>query len=204
MLSAFRKGLSCQTILIKLIEDWKSALDNKQYIGAVLMDLSKAFDCLPHNLLLEKLRAYGLSENATALMSSYLSQRRQCVKIGASTSSWLDIVKGVPQGSILGPLLFNIFTNDLLYVIQNCQVYNYADDNTICAADRDLTKLKATLQAKSEEAIDWFHQNAMVANPDKFQAIFLAPSRAERLRFHPHKGCDNTKRTKCKHPGGGY
>ena len=181
LLSAFRKGLSCQSILIKLVEDWKAALDNKHYVGAVLMDLSKAFDCLPHNLLLAKLKAYGLSDKANELMNSYLSGRRQCVKIGSVTSIWLNILKAVPQGSILGPLLFNIFMNDLLYIIQNCQVYNYADDNTICDSDTDLSKLKANLKAKSEDAIDWFHQNAMVANPDKFQAMFLAPSRQERI-----------------------
>jgi hypothetical protein len=81
------------------------------------MDLSKAFDCLPHDLLLAKFEAYGLSGRAVELLRSYLSNRQQQIKLGSTTSVWEDIVKGVPQGSILGPLFFNVFINDIFYFI---------------------------------------------------------------------------------------
>ena len=112
-LCAFRKGHGCQTTLIRLLEDWKCALDNNEYVAAILMDLLKAFDCLPHNILLCKLSSYGLTENATKLMESYLSDHTQQIKIGNVVSSWAEIQKGVPQGSILGPILFNVFINDI-------------------------------------------------------------------------------------------
>ena len=91
----------CQTALLKLIEDWKKALDENKFVAAILMDLSKAFDCLPHKLLINKLDAYGVSESALKLIKNYLSNRKQCVKIGNIMSEWEDIYKGVPQGSIL-------------------------------------------------------------------------------------------------------
>ena len=87
------------------------------YVAAILMDLSKAFDCLPHNILLSKLAAYGLSGDSIKLLENYLSNRRQQVKIGDSLSGWSDIQKGVPQGSILRPLLFNVFINDIFYFV---------------------------------------------------------------------------------------
>ena len=135
------------------------------------MDLSKAFDSLPHDILLCKLAAYGLSLNSVNLMSSYLSDRRQQIKIGSVVSSWAQIKKGVPQGSILGPLLFNVFINDIFYFVEKCTLYNYADDNTLSLHTTDFDLLLEGLQHDSKILIDWFSFNCMQANPDKFQAI---------------------------------
>ena len=77
-------------------EGWKKELDSQHYVGAVLMDLSKAFDCLPHDLIMAKLKAYGLSTGACEFLNGYLSDRRQRVKIGQNHSNWLNILKGVP------------------------------------------------------------------------------------------------------------
>ena len=95
-LCAFRRGHGCQTTLLRLLEDWRNALEKNQYVAAVLMDLSKAFD-----ILLDKLSAYGMSTDSVSLLESYLSNRKQQIKINGILSSWSDIQKGVPQGSIL-------------------------------------------------------------------------------------------------------
>ena len=97
-LCAFRKGHGCQTTLLRLLEDWKQALDKNHYVAAILMDLSKAFDCLPHDMLLSKLSAYGLSSKSVSLLGNYLSFRKQQVKIQGVVSSWSGIKKGSPSG----------------------------------------------------------------------------------------------------------
>ena len=102
-LSAFRKGFSCQSVLLAITEEWRRALDRNKYVATILMDLSKAFDCLSPSLIKDKLIAYGLSNDAVDLIDDYLSKRKQCVKIGEKCSSFLNFIKGVPQGSILGP-----------------------------------------------------------------------------------------------------
>ena len=98
--SAYRECYSAQHVLIRLIEEWKENLDNNHVVGGVLMDLSKAFDCIPHDLLIAKLQAYGFQESVIMFIYSYLSNRKQCVRINNTSSSFKDIVSGVPQGSI--------------------------------------------------------------------------------------------------------
>ena len=172
-LSAFRPGYGCQSTLLRVIEDWKRDLDENKYVAAILMDLSKAFDCLPHDLLLLKLEAYGVTGSALELIDSYLSNRKQCVKLNDIKSSFQNVYKVVPQGSILGPVLFNIFINDIFHFVQNSNLYNYADDNTLSFSDKNLDTVKQTLENDSMTLIQWFSDNKMEANPDKFQAISL-------------------------------
>ena len=119
-LAAFRQGFGCNHVLMKLTETWRKYLDEGKVVAAILMDLSKAFDAMPHDLLLAKLRAYRMSESALKALRAYFLNRKQRVKISDTYSDWDTIIKGIPQGSILGPILFNCFINDLFYFYQTC------------------------------------------------------------------------------------
>ena len=166
-LCGYRKGFSTQTALVSLIEKWKSCLDNNGYAGAVLMDLSKAFDTINHQLLIAKLHAYGFSTDALELILSYLSNRWQRVKINTSFSSWTELIQGVPQGSVLGPILFNIYINDLFFLLTEINVCNFADDTTPFVCDNDLGTVLNKLEQNSALAISWFESNYMKLNTDK-------------------------------------
>ncbi len=138
MISAYRKGYSCQSSLFKLCEEMRHAMDHSEIAAMILMDLLKAFDCLPHDLMVTKLTAYGMSPSAIKLLINYLCHYQQRVKIGSEFSDWMTILKGVPQGSILGPCLFNLFLNDVMYILENSFPVNYADDNTLLATGETL------------------------------------------------------------------
>ena len=126
LLGGYKKGYSCQHSLLRLLEKWRVCLDNKGIVGTILIDLSKAFDVIDHKLLIAKLAAYGFSKGSLRLILSYLTSRKQRVKLNQFFSEWYEILSGVPQGSILGPILFNIFVNNLILFLENTSVCNYS------------------------------------------------------------------------------
>ena len=181
-LSAYRKSYSCQSVLLWLIEQWKSYLDNNKVVGAVLMDLSKAFYSLPHDLLLAKLEAYGFERKTLKFIYSHLTNRKQAVKIKGFVGILEQIISGVPQGSILCPVLFNIFMNDRLYFIDSEHLHNFADDNTLSDHADCIDELVNNLERSSAKAIEWMFNNQMIANPSKIHAIILTKNTKDMVR----------------------
>ena len=168
----YRTGYSTQFALLKLVEKWKKSLDNHGYAGAIITDLSKAFDTINHELLIAKLHAYGFEKSALKLISNYLTNRWHKTKINTSYSTWKELLKGVPQGSVLGPLLFNIYFNDLFYFLEETEAINYADDTNLYACDMDLGNLIRRLEHDSLIVIEWFESNYMKLNGDKCHFLF--------------------------------
>ena len=175
-MSGFLKGHSCATALIKLTDDWRRALDEKKEAGVVAIDLSKAFDCICHNLLLAKLKAYGLQEPALQLLRSFLHDRKQRVICNNTCSSWSLLQCGVPQGSLLSPLLFNIFMNDMNESVSVSSLRLYADDTTEYMADESPLVLQHVLNQDIEKLSTWLNYNYLQANGDKTQAMILGNS----------------------------
>ena len=172
-LFGFRKGHSTEQCLTVMLEQWKKALDQKKYVGAVLTDLSKAFDCINHELLIAKLDAYGFENNALSYIYNYLTKRSQRTKVKNSYSPWRMTSSGVPQGSILGPLLFNIFLNDIFLFVENTKIANYADDSTPYAIESSAEKLLESLENEASTLLKWFQWNEMKSNNDKCHLLVI-------------------------------
>ena len=138
LLSGFRQGYSTQHALFCATEAWKRCLDANGIAGTILIDLSKAYACILHDLPIAKMWAYGFEKNAVKLVYSYLTNQKQRVKVGSAYTTFQNISTGVPQGSVLGHLLFNIFINDMFYVDLESEVCNIADDRTIFACEKSI------------------------------------------------------------------
>ena len=149
-----------------MIETWRKCLDENKIVGGTLIDLSKAFDCLSHDLLVGKLEAYGLDTKTLKHMLSYLSGRKQCVKIMNSFSLLKLILSDIPQGSILGPILFNMFMNDIFFLLGS-DLHNFAHDNNVIAVAETIQDLMNSLEVKTSNAIGWMKDNDMIAKSEQ-------------------------------------
>ena len=147
------------------------------------MDLSKPFDCVPHDRLIAKLEAYSRNRNLLAYLHSYLSNRKQCLSINNVASEFETIISGVSQGSIVGSILFSCFFNDFFYLIEKANFYSFADDNTLGMLEETIQRLIAFLETESNTAIEWFQNNKMMVNPGKFQAIIID----KKKKFHTNE-----------------
>ena len=163
---------STQHGLLMMLESWKEAVDKNKAIGALMMDLSKAFDCLSHDLLIAKLHDYGIYFSSLNILQDYLSNRRQRTKVDFKFSSWKKIISGVPQGSILGPILFNIFICDMFLFLHEAQFTGYADDNTPFVVRDNIPDVISALEEIGEKLLIWFSDNQMKLNTDKCHLLF--------------------------------
>ena len=184
--SGFRRLHSCQTALTKIVDNWLNALNNKETVGTVFLDLSKAFDLVNHKLLLQKLAMYGFSQKAILWFDSYLTNRTQQVYISGKLSESNTISIGVPQGSVLGPLLFLVYINDLPLSISSCVLDLFADDATLSSSDPSVLSLTNRLNADLENFQDWCKKNKMVLNIPKTKAMFISSrNAANRIMENP-------------------
>ena len=149
-----------------MIESWKAKLSNQSKFGVIIMDLAKTYDSLNCDLLLAKLEADGLDNNAVIFLRNYLTNKLQRCKIN-SFSKWAKICAGVPQRSTVGPLLFNIFISDIFGFLQKCDLANYADDCNICASDNRVSTIIDSLSHEFTILSKWFYKNFMVVYLDK-------------------------------------
>ena len=172
--SGFRKNHSCQTALTKLVDHWLAQMNENNTVGVVLLDLTKAFDLVSHKILLQKLRSYKFDNQSLAWFNSYLSDRTQQVHISGKLSTERDIKAGVPQGSVLGPLLFILFINDLPLHVDFCELDLYADDATMTASSSSLSTRLNFMRSDLHNFLNWCVDNDITLNLAKTIAMFLS------------------------------
>ena len=151
-----KKKYSTQHALIAMIEKAGKIFGKRGTLGALLTDLSKAFDCMTHDLLIAKLHALNFDTNTLNLIYDYLTERTQRVKINSSFISYLNILQGVPQRSILGPLLFSLFLCDLFLLAEEADIMSYADDNTSHVCSENVDVILEKLEEVGKVLFEWF------------------------------------------------
>ena len=174
------------TALLYITEKIRKELDNGKGIGLVTLDLSKAFDTINHTILIRKLKALNIGPKTIAFFQNYLSNRTMIVNTPNDTSNIHTIKKGVPQGSILGPLLFTIYVNDLPKIVENCDVVLYADDTTLFTGSCVPSNIQVNINKDLNKLEKWFRDNRLCLNTSKTEYILIANNR-RRERFNEIK-----------------
>lgn len=174
----FRKGHNCESCLIRMTEDWRSDLDVSKSVGVVALDLSKAFDSLHPSGIISSLQSAGVSDRSIGWFRSYLLRRQQLVKMGNTLSEPAAVGHGVPQGSVLGPLLFTLYVNELPTHCRQSRVQQFADDTTIYAAGASSAEIEAKLNDDLTRLTKWLHLNCLKINPLKTQFMLVTNNRS--------------------------
>ena len=166
--SGFRGGFSTNSSLVGLSDYIKQKMGHGRFVGMVLIDLQKAFDTVDHGILIDKLRAIGV--NSVSWFESYLTDRRQCVDVSGTRSDFLPVTCGVPQGSILGPLLFLIYINDMSISL-NCMLSLYADDSALIFSHKDSDVIAQRLSTELTNCKKWLVDNRLSLHVGKTECL---------------------------------
>ena len=171
----FRRGHSTATAILDLIHKINQAIDNKEYALTIFIDLTKAFDVIDHLILLRKLQYYGIRGTPLKLLTSYLSDRKQQTFVDGVSSNFKEIKCGVPQGSILGPLLFLIYINDLTYSTQNDNLHYilFAHDTSVFCKGSDPKIVFDYVNVKLNNISNWMKANKLILNIEKTNYILF-------------------------------
>ena len=171
--SGFGKNHSCETGLSALLSQWHMHIDKNKLIGCVNIDLRKAFDLVNNKILCEKLKLYGCDDNTVSWFHSYLKNRKQVICIDDCKSTTLPLSHGVPQGLILGPLLFILFINDLPLSLTNSSLHMNADDTSLYVTGEDVNNINTYLHNDLVNVSDWFNNNLLVVNESKTNCMLI-------------------------------
>ena len=187
--SGFRGKYSTDTCLMDLSDYLRGEMSNGNLIGMICIDLQKAFDTVNHSILLDKLSAMGVSDSALNWFRSYLTSRRQCVEVDGSRSCFLDVSCGVPQGSILGPLLFLLYINDMNSSLR-CRLSLYADDSALFFSHKDPAVIGNVLSGELSNCRKWLIDNKLSLHMGKTECLLFGTKRKLKRVQNFHITCD--------------